>query len=274
MKMPRNLDRITMVRSMLVHLGYFSRTQMRFTLMMIGAGWGIMREAGRLTTWRRTVRIEFWASLHQAVGGGILSTLVTAALTGFGIVAQTVYWLGFAGLAQMTGSILSTVLVREIAPVLVGVILLGRSGMLMLTELGTLTTGGQMRAMTGMGVDPFISFLVPRSLAMTISGFTLGMIFSMTALVVGYAVCRVEDAITMPIWAFMDQVAASVKPIDYFVIPAKFVFSGYAVGVCSCLSGMDVTTEDDLASMLPRGFARGMLSIMIINVVFSVCFDG
>ncbi|KXV77965.1 ABC transporter permease, partial [Gluconobacter japonicus] len=56
-------------------------------------------------------------------------------------------------------------------------------------------------------------------------------------------------------------------------IPAKFIFSGFTVGVCSCLSGMDATTEDDLASLLPRGFARGILSIMTINVVLSVWLD-
>ncbi|EHH69426.1 MlaE family ABC transporter permease [Gluconobacter morbifer] len=270
MKVP---NRIILLRRFLIRLGYFTRTQMRFTLMVIGGSWGVLREACSPTTWRRTVRIEFWQSLHQATGGGLISVLVTGALTGFGIVAQAVYWLGFAGLAQMTGSILSTVLVREIAPVLVGVILLGRSGMLMLTELGTLTVGGQMRALTGMGIDPFLTFLVPRTLAMTISGFTLGIIFSMAALLVGFAVCRVEDVVTMPIWAFLDQVISSMHPIDYFVIPAKFTCSGFAVGVCSCLSGMDVTTEDDLSSLMPRGFARGMLTIMVINVIFSVSFD-
>ena len=145
------------LREALVGLGRFSRTQLRFTLMVIGGGWGVVQEARHFSSWRRTVRIEFWQTLRQATGGGLLSVLVTAALTGFGIVAQAVYWLGFAGMAQMTGSILSTVLVREIAPVLVGVILLGRSGMLMLTELGTLTTGGQMRVMAGGGIGPFLA---------------------------------------------------------------------------------------------------------------------
>ncbi|GBD56210.1 MlaE family ABC transporter permease [Gluconobacter wancherniae] len=261
------------LREALVGLGRFSRTQLRFTLMVIGGGWGVVQEARHFSSWRRTVRIEFWQTLRQATGGGLLSVLVTAALTGFGIVAQAVYWLGFAGMAQMTGSILSTVLVREIAPVLVGVILLGRSGMLMLTELGTLTTGGQMRVMAGMGIDPFLAFVMPRTLAMTISGFTLGMIFSLTALVMGYLVCWVEGIITMPVWAFLDQVTSSMRPIDYFSIPAKFTLSGFIVGLCSCLSGMDATSEDDLATLLPRGFARGILSVMIINVVFSVGFD-
>ncbi|MGV4858688.1 ABC transporter permease, partial [Acetobacter senegalensis] len=77
-------------------------------------------------------------------GGGLIATLFTGTLTGVAAVSQTIYWLGFAGLAKMTGSILINVVVREIAPILVGIMLLGRNGMLSVTELGLLTTGGQI----------------------------------------------------------------------------------------------------------------------------------
>lgn len=58
-------------------------------------------------------------------------------------VSQTIYWLGLAGMAKMTGTILIEVVIREIAPILVGILLLGRNGMLSVTELGLLTTGGK-----------------------------------------------------------------------------------------------------------------------------------
>ncbi|WP_236646410.1 MlaE family ABC transporter permease [Aristophania vespae] len=195
-----------------------------------------------------------------------------AVLTGLGIVAQAIFWLGFAGIAQMTGSILSTVLVREIAPVLVGIILLGRSGMLILTDLGNLTLQGQLRILNGQGIDPFIAFILPRSLAMTVSGFTLGMIFSVIALGTGYVVCWLKNIVTMPIWSFMFQVINSVHPTDYISIPLKFLLSGFAVGLSCCLSGMDITTEDNLTTLLPRGFSRGIMSVMAINVVLDMVF--
>ncbi|GBR53011.1 ABC transporter permease [Neokomagataea thailandica NBRC 106555] len=261
---------MNMFRTVLAGAGRFSRAQGRFTLMAFGTGWGVLREALIPSSWRRTVRIEFWKTLKQATKGALVSVFVTAALTGFGIVAQAVYWLGFAGIAQLTGSILSTVLVREIAPVLVGVILLGRSGMLTLTELGTLTIGGEMRVLTGMGVDPFLVFILPRSLAMMVSGFTLGMVFSITALLFGYIVCRVEGVLSMPVWTFFDQVVSSVHAVDYISIPGRLIISGFAIGITSCLTGMDATADDDLASLLPRGFARGMLAVMGINVLFTV----
>ncbi|QDH15878.1 ABC transporter permease [Oecophyllibacter saccharovorans] len=246
--------------------------QSRFMLVLIGSSWGVICQAVQPLTWRRLVRMEFWRSLRQSTGGGLLSVLVVAVISGLGIVAQAVFWLGFAGMTQMTGSILARVLVREIAPVLVGVILLGRSGMLIVAQLGVLTTAGKLRILSGMGIDPFIALIVPRTVAMTVSGFTLGVIFSVVALGMGYIVCWSQGIVTMPIWSFMFQVAASVSKPDYLGIPLKFLLSGFSVGLSSCLSGMDVTQNDSLSTMIPRGFSRGILSILTINVVIDSLF--
>ncbi|AQS87174.1 ABC transporter permease [Neoasaia chiangmaiensis NBRC 101099] len=257
-------------RDFLRWLGGATRRQLRFTLMLVGAGWGVLKEAARPNSWRRTVRLEFREALRQATGGGLISTLFVAALTGFGIVAQAVYWLNIVGMAQTTDSLLATVLVREIAPVLVGVILLGRTGMLGLTQTGMLTLGGQMRALQSEGIDPFLMFVMPRTLAMTVSSFSLGILFSAVSLSVGYIVCWVESIETMPIWTFLYDVVCAMDPIDYLGIPLKFLFSGFFVSLSCCLTGMDATQDDSVATLLPRGFARGILVLMIINVALTV----
>lgn len=263
-------QRFLIVHSFVAFIGRMARLQVRFMLIMIGAGWGILKEIWIPSTWRRTVKIEFWKTLRQVTGGGLLSVIVVASITGFGIVAQAVFWLGFAGMAQMTGGVLSSVLVREIAPVLVGVILLGRSGMLMLAEMGNLATKGQLRTLSSLGIDPFLSFVLPRTVAMTISGFTLGTLFSLISLGTGYVVCWAKGIVTVSLWSFMFQVANSVNPLDYIGIPIKFLLSGFVVGLCCSLSGMDITIEDNLTSLLPRGFSRGILSVLIINVVVDI----
>ncbi|MXV44492.1 ABC transporter permease [Saccharibacter sp. 17.LH.SD] len=263
-------SRFTIIHRFVAFLGHIVRSYLRFLLLMIGASWGVFNEGMLPSTWRRPVRYEFWRSLRQVAGGGLLSVIVVAIITGFGIVAQAVFWLGFAGMNQMIGSVLSTVLVSEIAPVLVGVILLGRAGMLMLAEMSDLTMRGQMRTLSGLGIDPFLGFVVPRTLAMMLGGFTLGTFFSLIALAMGYVVCWVKGIVTVSIWSFMFQVVNSVHPLDYFGIPLKFLSSGFVVGLCCCLSGMDITTDDNMATLIPRGFSRGILSILIINVVVDI----
>lgn len=84
------------------------------------------------------------------------------------VVSQAAYWLGYAGMAQMTGSILVSVLVREIAPILVGIILMGRSGMLSLTEIGMMVLGGEVRGLQARGIDPFLALVMPRTFAFTV----------------------------------------------------------------------------------------------------------
>lgn len=260
------------VRPPLAAIGRLTRHQVRFALVLVGAGWGVLRETLRPYTWRRTVRQEFRLCLRQVVGGGFLSVLVTATLAGLTVVSQAAYWLGFAGMAQMTGSILVSVLVREIAPVLVGVILLGRSGMLSLTEIGMLTLGGQIRAMEAQGLDPFLLLVLPRTFAFTVGGFTLGIIFATVSLLMGFIVTHTAGVISTSVWTFFSNVLRAMSAWDFLIIPLKFVLVGYCIGLGSCLTGLLVDRDDTIATLMPRGFARGILLVLGVNIVFSLGF--
>jgi phospholipid/cholesterol/gamma-HCH transport system permease protein len=144
--------------------------------------WAAIRLTG---TWRRTVRFEFRRALRQAIAGALSTVLVTAALIGFLMVYQALYWLGAAGQEGLIGSILVTILVREVAPVLIGLILLGRSGTVVLSEIGRLGIGGQVHALEAQGLDTFHLLILPRACAFAIASFSLGMLFLLATLVAG-----------------------------------------------------------------------------------------
>src|SRR4029077_12161224 len=107
-------------------IGCLVRLKASFLLMLAALFWGVLLEARRPGSWRRPVRLEFRRALHQAAGGGMATTLVTAGLTGLALVAQAIYWLGLAGQQELEGSLIVTVLVRELTPLLTGMVLLGR----------------------------------------------------------------------------------------------------------------------------------------------------
>ncbi|GBQ89948.1 ABC transporter permease [Acetobacter nitrogenifigens DSM 23921 = NBRC 105050] len=258
------------IRVFLAFIGSVTRHRVWFLLIMLGTIWGVLHESVRPNTWRRTVRYEFRTTLGEVAGGGLVATLVTGTLTGLGGVSQAIYWLGFAGMSKMTGPLLVTVIVREIAPILVGVLMLGRSGMLALTELGMLTTGGQVKSMQAEGVDPFLLLVLPRTLAFTVSGFTLGILFSVASLATGYVVSRASGAISNSIWSFFYDVVTAMTPADYILIPLKFIVVGFLVGLGCCVSGLTASSEDTVSTMLPRGFSRGMLIVMAVSVLFSL----
>lgn len=254
----------------LASIGLFTKRRISFICMLAAAAWGVLREAIRPLSWRRTVRHEFRITMRQATIGGLATTFVTASLTGFAMVSQALYWLGVAGQAELAGSLLVTVLVRELTPLLVGLILLGRSGMLTLTELGMLKVGGQVRTMISQGIDPFLLLVLPRTLAMSLSGFTLGILFAAVALVMGFIVSAALGTTQDSLWTFLNKVVSAMSVRDYMVIPAKLFAIGYLVGLSSCLTGLTATADDDLASLMPRGFVRGILVIMVTSILLTL----
>ncbi len=257
-------------RRFLAALGRAARRRSYFILMLASLAFGVVREALRPSTWRRTVRAEFRRALRQAVGGGLSTVLVTAALIGLAMVYQALYWLGEAGQEDLIGTVLVTVLVREVAPVLVGLILLGRSGVVAVSEIGALQIGGQVHALAAQGLDPFQLLLLPRACAFALASFTLGVMFVLAALVTGFVAGSLLGAVHTSLWSFLDRVLLAMQAADFAVFPAKMVAIGLLVALTACLTGFMARPWDDAARLLPLGFVRGVLALLLASVTLSL----
>lgn len=256
-------------RRVLAGLGRETRRRTTFTLMLASLSWGVVRAVPWPSTWRRTVRFEFRRALRQAIAGGLSTVLITAALIGVLMVYQALYWLGAAGQEGLIGSILVTVLVREIAPVLIGLILLGRSGMVVLSEIGRLAMGGHLRALEAQGLDTFNLLVLPRACAFAIAAFTLGILFIFAALVTGFVAGSLLNAVQMSLWTFFDRVLVALHARDFIIVPAKLIAIGLLTTLTVALTALTAGPRDDIAHLLPRGFARGVLTILIASLAFS-----
>jgi phospholipid/cholesterol/gamma-HCH transport system permease protein len=251
-------------------VGRETRGRAQFALFLASLAWGVVRAAPRPGTWRRTVRYEFRRALRQAIAGALSTVLITAGLIGVLMVYQALYWLGAAGQEGLIGSILVTILVREIAPVLIGLILLGRSGTVALSEIGRLGIGGQVHALEAQGLDTFQLLILPRACAFAIAAFTLGILFLLAALATGFVAGSLLEAVQMTIWAFFDRVLLALHTRDFIIVPAKLIVIGLAVALTTCLTALSAGPNDDIASLLPRGFMRGVLLILIVSLALSL----
>jgi phospholipid/cholesterol/gamma-HCH transport system permease protein len=257
------------VRRAVARLGRGVRARTRFVLLVSALAFAVLREALRRDNWRRTVRAEFLRILRQAVGGGLAPTLITGGLVGLAMVSQTLYWLAGAGQAELIGSVLVTVIVRELTPLFVGFILLGRSGMVTLSETATLRRGGQVEALAAQGLDPFLFLVLPRAWALAISAFTLAVILVPVALVTGFAAGSLLGAVETTIWSFLDGVLRAMHTADFAVFPAKMVVIGLLVALTAVLTGLDAGAGENAARVLPRGFMRGTLAILVVSITLS-----
>ncbi|HKJ86988.1 MAG TPA: ABC transporter permease [Gammaproteobacteria bacterium] len=88
--------------------------------------------------------------------------LLTSAFTGMVLALQV--FSGFArfGAESMTGTVVGYSIVRELGPVLVGLMVAGRAGAAMAAELGTMRVTQQIDALYALSANPIRYLVVPR----------------------------------------------------------------------------------------------------------------
>ena len=87
-------------------VGRAARSRAGFALTVLACGLGVFRELLRPASWHRPVRAELRRSLSQAVGGGLVTTIVAGGLVGIAMVYEALFWLGEVGEERLVGSIL------------------------------------------------------------------------------------------------------------------------------------------------------------------------
>ena len=255
---------------LLAWLGRSVRRPLQFLLSLMAMSAGIVAESVSPRAWRRSVRAEFRRVLRLALGGSLTATVFVATLVGAGMVYQAFYWLRVAGQEGSLGNLLVAVLIRELAPILVGIILLGRSGAAMLTELGHLHAERQLHALQAQGIDPFQILILPRGIAFALASYTLGVVFVLVTMVVGFALASMFGAVQTSLWSFLDTLLRATVPADFVVFPVKMLAIGLLIGATACLTGLMAQDGEEIGRLISRGFIRGMLAIMLTSGALSL----
>jgi phospholipid/cholesterol/gamma-HCH transport system permease protein len=258
------------VRRSLAWLGRVVRARLRFVLSLMALAAGVVAEALSPRAWRRPARLELRRVLRMTLIGSLPATIFVAALIGIGMVYQAIYWLRVAGQEGSLGNLLVAILMREVAPVLVGVVLLGRSGSAMLTELSQLQADRQIHALHALGVDPFQLVVMPRGIAFALASYTLGIVFMLVTLLIGFAIANLLGVVPTSLWTFLDTVLRAAAPSDFVVFPVKMLAIGLLISATACMTAMAASPGDDVGQLISRGFIRGMLAIMLTSGLLSL----
>jgi phospholipid/cholesterol/gamma-HCH transport system permease protein len=129
------------------------------------------RFCGRTFNWSvsgvarwRMVRLLL-AQMYEVGTRSVPVVMITGAFVGMVLAAQSVLQFKAIGLEARLGAIVNLSVVRELGPVLAGVVLAGRVGGALAAELGTMRVTEQIDALRAMGADPVRVLVVPRFLA-------------------------------------------------------------------------------------------------------------
>jgi phospholipid/cholesterol/gamma-HCH transport system permease protein len=126
--------------------------------------------------------------IHAIGNLSLLIILASGLAVGFVLALQMYYALVAYGAAESLGLIVNLALVRELGPVVTGLLFAGRAGTSLTAEIGLMKAGEQLAAMEMMAIDPKSRVLAPRFLAGMISMPILAILFSAIGILGAYVV--------------------------------------------------------------------------------------
>jgi phospholipid/cholesterol/gamma-HCH transport system permease protein len=192
------------------------------------------------------------------------------ALLGATIVIQTELVVPAADSA-LIGKVLVAVVLRELAPLLTAIVVAGRSGTAIATELGNMQVNREIHALTALGIDPARFIVLPRLVSAAVSVVVLMVYFTAIALLstsgFGLALGSAGSE------ALLAGIRTALTPYDFALFFGKGVGLGLLVGWLSCHYGLGVrSSPTEVPQMASRAVVMSLLGAVAFNTLTTAVF--
>src|ERR1041384_3815843 len=127
-------------------------------------------------------RLVHGIMLTQVMFTGVQALSLVSAiamLIGASIIIQTNMMMPADG--ELIGRVLVAVVLRELAPLITAIVVAGRSGTAIATELGNMKVNSEVLALSSLGVDPMRYVVLPRMIGCVVSVVALMIYFSIVS---------------------------------------------------------------------------------------------
>jgi phospholipid/cholesterol/gamma-HCH transport system permease protein len=210
--------------------------------------------------------------LMQAIGADALlitsaANLVVGLIIGLLGVAQ----LGRFGAVAYVPELVVVAHFRELGPLVTAIVVAGRSGAGLASEIATMKVSEEIDALRAMGFDPVRWLVVPRCLALVVTVPLLTWIGDGLALLGGLIATVALTA--MPPRAYVVATANAITAGNFLDGLVKSPFLALAIGLIACGEGL--ATYGGAAAVGARTTTAVVLSIfsvIMINAVFTFFF--
>ncbi len=195
---------------------------------------------------------------------------VVAFFVGSTLTAQTEI-LGGALQRETAGRILVAIVLREFAPLVTAIIIAGRSGTAIATELGVMRVNKEVLALASMGIDPPRFLIWPRLIATTVSIPLLTIFFSAMAIIGGNIAAFLIDRHGLSDWQQGAMLALS--PADLPLVFVKTIGLGVIVGWLCSYYGLDVgASPTEIPQKASRAVVQTLLACIVYNAFITITF--
>jgi phospholipid/cholesterol/gamma-HCH transport system permease protein len=249
-------------------IGFFRTVHGLVAFLLITLGVTLMKFDRARTVVHPLIRAQI-----AKAGIGIFPMVCFLAFAlGLVIVGQTVFLLSRFGAQNYIGTVMDTVVVRELGPMLAALLVLARSGTSNVVELGTARAQGEVEALEALVIDPIHYLVVPRVIALALSVFALTIYLVLIALMSGYLFAFLEDVALTP-GEYIQQLAGGLIWQDFVLLALKTLCFGVLIAVITCYEGLAQPLRLEEVGRATNGaVAKCVIAIVLLDALFIVVY--
>jgi phospholipid/cholesterol/gamma-HCH transport system permease protein len=163
-------------------------------------------------------------------------------------------------------------LTRELSPLMIAILVAGRSGSAFAAQLGTMKVTEEVDALVSMGFDKMEFLVLPRVLAVTLAMPILVLICNVIGVAGGLIAAITTLDIT--IVGYINRLQIAISFMDIATGLFKSVIFGFIVATIGCYKGLSVTNDADaVGRFTTASVVAGVFMIVLMDAIFTFVFN-
>jgi phospholipid/cholesterol/gamma-HCH transport system permease protein len=239
------LDIVTLIGQLLLDVGYLFSHPAEFP-------------------WR-----EFSANLYKSGAQALPVTALVGFLIGIVLSFLSSLQLKTFGADIYIVNLLGVSIIRELGPVIVAVLVAGRSGSAMTAQIGVMRVTGEIDALAMMGVSRSLRLVLPKVLALALAMPLLVIWCAAAGLLGGMVAANLEMGLSYGF--FLDALPRVVPVANVWIGIGKGFFFGMLIALIASHFGLKVRpNSESLSAKTTTAVVTAITLVIVVDAVFAV----
>jgi phospholipid/cholesterol/gamma-HCH transport system permease protein len=212
---------------------------------------------------------EFTANVYKAGAQALAVTAMVGFLIGVTISYLSALQLKSFGADLFIVNILGISIIRELGPVLVAVLVAGRSGSAMTAQIGVMRVTEEIDVLSTMGISRSIRVVLPKIFGLTVAMPLLVLWTSAVALFGGMLAALLQ--LDLSLVYFLDNLPRAVPVANLVIGLSKGVVFGFVIAVVACHFGLHVKPNtESLSANTTSAVVTAITTVILFDAIFAV----
>lgn len=197
-----------------------------------------------------------------------------ATLFGTVTIIEVISLMGKMGMSDFVGNLMVVVIIREMGPIVTAFLIAGRTGSSLTTYIGGMVINSEVDALATMGINPIRYLVMPSVIGGSIATIIMYIIFSTSAIGVGFIVTKGIIFITgnapnvQITWHYLStEILKALTIPDFIFAIVKPLIFGIIIMTNACYQALNIQRD---IRQVPKATSRSVITSFLYVVLADV----